>query len=65
MERTIKLELTIPETNALLNILVSRPYGEVANLFGKIQYQAQGQVPPQEAPTETPPPEVSHPIEQS
>ena len=40
MEPTIKLELTIPETNALLNILVSRPYGEVANLLGKIQYQA-------------------------
>lgn len=59
MEQTIKLELTISETNTLLNILVSRPYGEVANLFGKIQFQAQSQyqepaaAPSQEAPTPT------------
>jgi hypothetical protein len=46
MEPTIKLELTIPETNAVLTALAQRPYGEVAGLFTKIQQQAGPQVPP-------------------
>jgi hypothetical protein len=46
MEPIIKLELTIPETNAVLNALAQRPYAEVAGLFTKIQQQAGPQVPP-------------------
>lgn len=46
MEPTLKLELTIAETNAILGALAQRPYAEVAGLFTKIQQQAQGQLPP-------------------
>jgi hypothetical protein len=47
-ELTLKLELTISETNVVLGALAQRPYAEVAGLFTKIQQQAQGQLPPPE-----------------
>ena len=50
MEPTLKFELTIAETNAVLNALAQRPYAEVAGIFTKIQQQAQGQLPPPDAP---------------
>jgi hypothetical protein len=51
-ELTLKLELTVNETNVVLGALAQRPYAEVAGLFSKIQQQAQGQLPPpsEEAP---------------
>lgn len=50
MDHILKLELSVAEVNAILNALAQRPYAEVANLFAKVQQQAQGQLPPPEAP---------------
>jgi len=37
----MKLELTIEEVNQILNLLGQAPYGQVYQLIGKIQSQAQ------------------------
>lgn len=47
-ELSLKLDLTVNETNTVLGALAQRPYAEVAGLFAKIQQQAQGQLPPPE-----------------
>lgn len=51
----IKLELTVPEVNQILDALGRLPYAEVYELIGTLQQQAQPQVglgavpPPAEA----------------
>lgn len=40
----IKLELTLEETNLILNALSSRPYIEVAELIGKIKNEGEKQL---------------------
>lgn len=40
----IKLELTVDEVNVVLNALASRPYGEVADLIGKIHTEGEKQL---------------------
>lgn len=40
----IKLNLTIEETNYILNVLAERPYNEVADLIMKIQQQGNEQI---------------------
>lgn len=40
----IKLEFTVDEVNVILNALANRPYGEVAELIGKIQAQGNEQI---------------------
>lgn len=47
-QQNITLELTVQEVNAVLGALAKRPFEEVANLFSKVQQQAQSQV--QQAP---------------
>lgn len=55
MDQTIlKLELTVADTNIILNALAQRPYAEVAGIFNNIQQQAQGQLPPPEETPEAP-----------
>lgn len=48
MDQIIKLEFTVAEINALLNILAQKPYVEVAQYIHKIHQQAHPQLPPQE-----------------
>lgn len=43
-QQNITLELTVQEVNTILGALAQRPFAEVANIFGKVQQQAQGQV---------------------
>jgi hypothetical protein len=40
----IKLELTLEETNLILNALSNRPYIEVVELVGKIQTEGEKQL---------------------
>jgi len=40
----IKLNLTVEETNFILNVLAERPYAEVAPLIEKIKQQGNEQV---------------------
>jgi hypothetical protein len=40
----IKLELTIEETNYILNVLASQPYNEVVELITKIQRDGNSQI---------------------
>jgi hypothetical protein len=40
----MKFDLTIPETNLVLNALASLPYGQVADLISKLRQQAQDQM---------------------
>jgi hypothetical protein len=40
----IKLTLTVEEINIVLNALANRPYGEVHQLIGKIQSDAEKQM---------------------
>ena len=40
----IKLELTVEETNIILNALSGRPYVEVAELISKIRTQGEEQL---------------------
>ena len=40
----MKLELTLPEINALLQALGAMPYAQAFELVGKIRLQAQAQV---------------------
>ena len=54
-QQPITLELTVQEVNTVLGALAQRPFAEVANLFTKIQQQAQAQV--QQAPEEQTPAE--------
>ena len=49
-QQNITLELTVQEVNTVLGALAQRPFAEVANIFTKVQQQAQGQV--QQAPEE-------------
>lgn len=42
-ENIIKLELTVDEVNVVLNALVNRPYGEVAELISKIKTEGDKQ----------------------
>jgi hypothetical protein len=42
----IRLELTIPEVNQILDALGRLPYAEVYELIGDLQRQAQGQLEP-------------------
>jgi hypothetical protein len=51
----IKIELTVAETNGVLQALGQMPFAQVAGLVQKIQQQAAPQVAPQVAPTETKP----------
>jgi hypothetical protein len=53
--QTIKIELTVAETNGVLQALGQMPFAQVAGLVQKIQQQAAPQVAPQVAPTETKP----------
>jgi hypothetical protein len=53
--QTIKIELTVTETNSVLQALGQMPFAQVAGLIQKIQQQAAPQVAPQLAPTETKP----------
>lgn len=56
---TIKIELTVDETNAMLGWISRGPFNEVAGLIDKIraqalpQYQALQQAAPVEAPAPT------------
>ena len=43
-EKIIKLELSVEEVNLVLNALAIRPYGEVAELIGKIQTEGEKQL---------------------
>ena len=40
----IELNLTVDETNIILNALACRPYGEVAKIIGKIQTEGEKQL---------------------
>lgn len=40
----IKLELSVEEINCILNALANRPYGEVAELIGKIKTEGENQL---------------------
>lgn len=40
----IKLNLTVDEVNIILNALSNRPYGEVAELIGKIKTEGEKQL---------------------
>jgi len=47
LDQSIKLDLTAGEVNYLLHALGQRPFGEVANLIGKIKTQGDAQfIPP-------------------
>lgn len=46
----IKLELTVPEVNAILGVLGKQPYEHVAQIIAKIQEQGAPQVVDQPAP---------------
>ena len=54
MDQTTPLTvtLTLADWNFIVSLLMTRPYGEVANLIPAIQYQVQQQVP-QEALAQT------------
>lgn len=39
----IELNLTVDEINIILNALANRPYGEVAELIGKIRTEGEKQ----------------------
>ena len=41
----ITVTLTLADWNYIVNVLMTRPFGEVGNLIPAIQYQAQQQVP--------------------
>ena len=43
-EKNIKLELSVEEVNVVLNALACRPYGEVAELIGKIRSEGEKQL---------------------
>ena len=40
----IELNLTVDEINIILNALANRPYGEVAELIGKIHNEGEKQL---------------------
>lgn len=55
MDQTIKLEVTVNETNAILRLLGKQPYDEVAELIQKIKQQGESQLEAQQqtAPVES------------
>ena len=46
----VKIELTVIECNVVLNALVARPYGEVADLISSIKLQGERAVAEASAP---------------
>lgn len=42
--KTIQLTLSLEETNLILQSLANMPYGQVAELIGRIQHMAQSQL---------------------
>jgi hypothetical protein len=49
-----KISLSVNLVNAILQYMGNQPYAAVANLIQGIQQEAQGQVPPAEAPADAP-----------
>lgn len=43
-------DLSVEEVNLILMALAKQPFEQVAGLFGKLQQQAQAQLPQQQAP---------------